>query len=86
MTRFTVKDDGRSPYARVKGKPYDSKVIEFGEVVMYHMESRMHSKLEDRWDSGVYLGRKDSTDEAIIGTLRGIVTARAVRRRPKEEA
>ena len=70
----------------MKGKPHESEVIEFGEVVMYRMESRTHSKLEDRWDSGVYLGRKDSSDEAIMGTPRGIVTARAVRRRLKEEA
>ena len=41
--------------------------------------------MEQRWKIGVYLGNRDETGEAIVGTADGVFKAWDMRRRGTEE-
>ena len=43
------------------------------------------SAMDSRWETGVWLGVQDETNEIILGTVRGIVKARTVRRKESAE-
>ena len=61
-------------------------MVEFGERVMYYKSGITGTqKLESRWESGIWLGLRDETNEAIIGTPDGCIKARDVRRYGSEE-
>ena len=53
--------------------------------MQYEVQLRMHGKLDPRWEQGIFLGRRDETDEVILGTARGIEHARSFRRMSEEE-
>ena len=42
------------------------------------------NKLSNKWRSGHFLGIKEGTDEAYIGTEQGVMMARSVKRTPEE--
>ena len=42
------------------------------------------NKLSNKWRSGHFLGIKEGTDEAYIGTEQGVMMARSVKRTPVE--
>ena len=41
--------------------------------------------METRWESGIWLGLRDESNEALIGTPDGVIKARDVRRYGSEE-
>ena len=51
MTRYGVKQDGRTAYERLRGRSYKGEVAEFGEVV-HKISNQNLRKLEDRWSCG----------------------------------
>ena len=85
MTRLQVKDNGSTPYEYLKGREYRSELAEIGENIHWKLPPTHHGKLEDRWRAGVFLGRRDLSDEILVGTPQGVETARSMRRRPEEE-
>ena len=61
----------------MKGRAFRTPVTEWGECVLYcRLDSAGENKFDSRWEEGVWLGVKDNTGEAIIGTDKGIVKAR----------
>ena len=67
-------------------KSFKKEMVEFGERVMYYKSGITGTrKLESRWESGIWLGLRDETNEAIIGTSDGCIKARDVRRYGSEE-
>ena len=76
----------QSPFYRAMGGPYRGKLVEFGETVLAHLpqvgkgSGNPAPKLEDRWKSGVWLGKSDLTDEHLVRTDDGVMYARSVRR------
>ena len=66
VTRYGVKQDGRTAYQRLRGRTYKGKVAEFGEVVLYKISNQGLRKLEDRWACGVWLGKTLSKDEHLL--------------------
>ena len=81
----------RSPFYRATGGPYRGKLVEFGETVLAHLpevgkgSGNPAPKLADRWESGVWLGKSDLTDEHLVRTDDGVVYARSVRRLAREQ-
>ena len=67
----------------LRGKDYNGIVVEFGECVLYKIPG-LQPKLATRWEKGVWLGKRNSTDEHLVGTEDGTTTARTVQRRPEE--
>ncbi|CAE7377600.1 unnamed protein product, partial [Symbiodinium necroappetens] len=55
----------------------------FGEVVDYRRRAK--SKLDARWQEGVYLGLRLSSSEKIIGTPSGILVVQSIRRKPEDK-
>ena len=52
VSRFKKGKDGKSPYERQKGRPCDTAVVQFGEVVMFRLPEAAHDRdqsLEERW-------------------------------------
>ena len=73
ISKFTLGIDGKTSHERCRGRKFDKVLPEFGECVMY-LKTPQHKgreKLEPRWESGVYLGVHDRSQELIIGTPDG---------------
>ena len=89
MTRYAVGSDGKTPYERIKGRPADKGIAQFGENVHYKplkMSTRTRAKIGDKMIEAVWLGVMLRTGEHILGTTDGVVKARTVKRRPTGEA
>ena len=85
-SRFHIDESGRSPYEKWKGKSFKKELVEFGERVMYYKSGITgNRKMETRWESGIWLGLRDESNEALIGTPDGVIKARDVRRYGSEE-
>ena len=59
ITHCQVKSDGKTPYERLRGRPYQGQVAEFAEVVHVRDPKKAADmpKLDDRWNLGVWLGK-----------------------------
>ena len=75
LSRFQKGADGRTPYERSTGKSWKIRLPEFGECVYYQLPKgeRDRSKLEAKFDVGVYLGIQEGTGMRWIGTPNGVV-------------
>ncbi|CAK0826802.1 unnamed protein product [Prorocentrum cordatum] len=76
ITRFVLKSDG---------KEFTSPLACVGETVDFKLLRKDQSKLDPRWASGVFLGRRDESDEVVVGTARGIEFTRSFKRRDGSE-
>ena len=85
VTRYGVKQDGRTAYERLRGRTYKSEVAEFGEVVLYKISNQGLRKLEDRWACGVWLGKSLSNDEHFVAAADDIQRCRSIRRRVEKK-
>ena len=85
ITRFLVKDDGRTPYERLRGRDYKGEIVDYAEVVHYKLEAERVGKLDPQASVGVWLGKSLSSDEHLIGTSQGIRRCRSIWRRPENK-
>ena len=87
--RFQVGHDGRTPYARIRGKPFSAPICEFAESIWFQMPKRMIgpdlNTWDDKWAVGVFLGVRTHSNEIYVGTNTGVVKCRTIRRRPVGE-
>jgi hypothetical protein len=84
LTRFSISDDGLTPFRKLRGREFGGAVAEFGETVLYH-DPTPGSKFAKKWLKGLWLGKMGTTDEHILGTASGRVLARTVARRPEQK-
>ena len=77
----------QSSFYAVNGREYRTPMIPFGEVVMFKRikPGALANKARSSWRRGVFLGRGDVTDEALVGSPEGVELARTVRRLPEGE-
>ena len=80
LTRFQVKNDGRTGFVRVFGKAYTSQMLPFGERVMYKYTSVPTGNLDQRWCHGIWVGKAPMTDEHIFLTENVVQKARSLHR------
>ena len=74
LNKFAVGEDGRTAYERVKGKKYRGEMIEFGRKVMYKIPCKPEGgNMSERWVVGVWLGKRVSSDEHVVGLEDGSV-------------
>ena len=60
--------------------------MKFGECVWFiRPKSKGKAKASSRWESGIWSGIRDESGEYIIGTSKGYVKVRTVRRKGSEE-
>ena len=85
--RFSLDVRGRTPYEKTKGKRFKRELLEFGERVwwMPMKKEKKKNKLADKFREGHFLGIKEGTDEAFIGTPEGVVKTRTIKRMPTKQ-
>ena len=66
--RYTILEDGLTPYRKLRGREYSRAVAEFGETVLFNLH-RMSHKFPRRCEKVLRLGMMASTDEHILGTI-----------------
>ena len=73
--------DGRTSRQRIGSDPTIPEIPKFGERIMFKpAQTVMIRKYQSRWRTGIWLGFIDDTNEQIIGTRRGTLKPRAIRR------
>ena len=87
LNRQEVGKDGKTSYERCKGKRAKIEGFEFGEGVLWKHRPAGGplGKLATTWHEGIFLGKKGSTGETIVGDPRGVYKTRTVRRKPESE-
>ena len=70
--------DGMTAYHRLRGRPWKIDLPPFGESIEFMR--RTQSKLDKRWERGLFLGIKESTSEKIVGNNSGIFVVQSIRR------
>ncbi|CAE6969798.1 unnamed protein product [Symbiodinium sp. CCMP2592] len=85
ISRFLVKQDGRTPYERLRGREFRGEVAECCEVVHYKLDKEKTGKLDKQTSVGVWLGKSLASDEHFLGTAQGIRRCRSIWRRPEEK-
>ena len=82
LSRYAVGSDGRTGYARLKGREHTAGISIFGEANWYKLSKTADlTKLDDRWRTAIWLGKSDRSDEHIVGLETGAVLARSARRK-----
>ena len=72
---------GETPFHRVQGHEYRGEVYAFGQPLLVRkVESQ--SRLQPRWDAGIFLGKLTSSDEFVVATEAGIRRGRSVKEAP----
>ena len=88
-SRFSVKGNQRTAYQDAFDTAYTSQLVPFGETVLFKIPMskarRSHNRAvvpkgETAWRQGIFLGRSVTSNEYLLGTEDGTVTARSVRR------
>ena len=62
------------------------RYVPWFEKVFYLEQSKRKVQVEAKWHEGIFLGIKDESEIAVVGTSHGIVFSRRIRRVPKEES
>lgn len=83
ITRYQVRDDGFTSYRKLKGRGYNSELVEIGECLWYKTPGVEFQKLDARWETGLFLGRVEASDEVLVGVGAEVNRARAIRRKPE---
>ena len=82
--RFFVGVDGKTPYSRARGKPYDKKMVEFGERVLYVKSKNMigpkSNQADTRAEGGIFIGIRPISSEIYVGTPEGVKKVRTIHR------
>ncbi|CAE8615096.1 unnamed protein product [Polarella glacialis] len=72
---------GETPFHRVQGHEYRGEVYAFGQPLLVRkVESQ--SRLQPRWDAGIFLGKLTSSDEFVVAAEAGIRRGRSVKEAP----
>ncbi len=81
--------DGRTPYQRLRGKPFARRLVAFGEECLGKFATKGPShdedgKLRPRWFRGVFLGYDRLTAEYVLHSHGKVVKTRALQRAPED--
>ena len=78
--------DGKTAYRRLKGKNFKQQYVKIGEAIWFlKPRTKGKNKGESRWGEGICLGIREESGEYIIGTQKGVIEVRTVRRRGSHE-
>lgn len=83
ITRFRVRENGRTSYQLMKGRRSNSKLVPFGETVLFKIP-KTEKKLgdfEDRWEQGTWVGFIIRSGEHLVATTTGVFKVSTVMRR-----
>ena len=86
--RNQVGKDGRTPWERLKGRRCHGYITEFGRQVMHRVPGPLAGGvMQTRWHGGVYLGKRQESNESYVSVDGGgVVKARDFREVPESSA
>jgi hypothetical protein len=81
--------DGLTPWARARGRPFNQRLVGFGEIILYKLPPKgpQHDpdgNMSYRWLQGIFLGYRRENSSYVVGTDTGVAYSRALQRRPVE--
>ena len=79
LTKFQVKNDGRTAFLRVSREAYTTQ-LPFGERVMHEHTAVPTDNLNQRWGHGIWIGEAPMTDECIIPSENVVQKAKSLHR------
>ena len=89
MTRYThVEDLGKTAVQLIRGSKSNRNIAQFGEKILYKplkLSGHHRGNMEDNFLHDIFLGVRLRSDEILIGTTRGVIKTRTLRRRVEEE-
>ena len=90
MTRYAhVGELGKTAVQLIRGSKSSRKIAQFGEKILYKplkLSGHRRRNMEDTFLDGIFLGMmKLRSDEILVGTARGVIKTRTLRRRVEEE-
>ena len=88
INRAKIGPDGKTPYSRIKGKDSRTKLVPFGEKVLWMIskeERKKGPKMAPRFHYGIWVGVNDASGEYLLLTPGGLKKARTIRRLPEED-
>ena len=86
ISRYQKGRDGMTAYRRLKGREFQKAIVEFGECIWYlKTKDGSRGKLDPRWDTGVFLGVREESNEVVVGTNEGVIKCRTFRRKGSQE-
>ena len=83
LNRYVKGPSGQTPYKFITGKETKRPIAEFGERILYmplHNPNAPEGKMDARYHQGIWLGLRQKSDEALVGTSLGVVKLRSIRR------
>ena len=79
--------DGMTGYRRAYGRSrMPRRYVPYSRKLFYLEQCKRKFQVEAKWHEGIFLGIKDESEIAVVGTLHGIVFSRSIRRVPKEDS
>ena len=80
------KEDNRTSGQRIRADPTVPDIPKFAEHIYFKpAKTASMPKDEPRWRTGIWLGFLDHSNENIIGTSKGVLKCRAIRRYDQSE-
>ena len=67
LLRFRLRGtDGKTPYERVRLRPFNSRLVCFGETCLYKARSKEPIREEHHWHRGVFIGICQLTGQYVL--------------------
>ena len=88
LTRYQKTSTGKTPHERIRGRPGHRPIAHFREHILYMPLKGAQSrrlKGEMKMEYGIWIGLKMRTDEVLVGTPRGNIRARTIKRLPDRD-
>ena len=89
ITRYAeVGNTGRTAIQIIRGSTSSRGIAQFGEKILYmplKLSTNQRGNMEDNYLDGIFLGMRLRSDEIIVGTTKGVIKARSIRRLVEEE-
>ena len=87
LSRFAIKDDGRTPYQRLHGRKWNRPLVEFGERIWFRPLDayRVKGSLQSRVLSGLFVGTHGRDTNILAMTSDGVIKGTTVHRMSETE-
>ncbi len=79
--------DGLTSWSRIRGRPFNQRLIGFAEVVLYKLpvkgpHAQPDGNMGAGWAEAVFLGYQRSSNCYTVATERGVISTRSIYRQP----
>ena len=84
LPRYAIKADGQTPFFKLMSKDHHGGISKFSELVCFRIPAKQPKLAEQRKEAH-WLGKSERSDEHVLAIKGSTCSARAIRRKPREE-